>query len=86
MGALTKRGYLQQVANGKALRDAYIHGSVGNFLPEGYNERAVEVNSDDYERTIHSAQAMMSGLYPSSKDPAPDQKQNSFIEACHFYF
>ena len=85
MGALTKRGYLQEVENGKALRDAYLRGTVADFLPESYSPKVVEINSDDEERTIHSAQALMSGLFPSKKDAAPSPTPNSSIEAHHFH-
>ena len=70
MGTLTKRGYLQEVANGKSLRSAYVDGNVQKFLPSQWEASAVQVNSDDEERTLHSAQAMVSGLYPTRKEDA----------------
>jgi hypothetical protein len=72
MGALTKRGFLQQVANGEALRKAYGDGSVYKLLPPTWSSDVVRINSDDIERTLHSAQAMVAGLYPTTgKKDAP---------------
>jgi hypothetical protein len=68
LGQLTEIGHEQQIANGEALRAAYIgpNATVGNLLPPAMTpadiDRDVFLRSDDVERTILSGQALAKGL------------------------
>lgn len=72
-GQLTSLGYVQQLNNGAALRDAYVSGNgsgatVDAFLPAAINFTGAadwfRLRSDDSSRTIKSGQALFEGLYP----------------------
>eukprot|EP01087_Luapelamoeba_hula_P007134 TRINITY_DN1732_c0_g1_i1.p1 TRINITY_DN1732_c0_g1~~TRINITY_DN1732_c0_g1_i1.p1 ORF type:complete len:453 (+),score=45.86 TRINITY_DN1732_c0_g1_i1:109-1467(+) len=68
VGQLTKKGYEQQLTNGKMIRDYYIR-KIG-FLPDDLTTRDLRqfyVRSDDEPRTVMSAQSLFLGLYPFAK-------------------
>ena len=50
-GMLTRRGYDQEIANGAALREAYVApGGVANLLPHKLNPATLKIVSDDIPR------------------------------------
>jgi hypothetical protein len=67
---LTPRGYTQHIANGQALRQAYVQGAGGNgsLLPSDWRTQAdaFYVRSTDIPRTRLSAMALMEGMYPDA--------------------
>lgn len=63
-GDLTVRGMQMHFALGKWLRQRY--GSV--LLSEHYTPNEIYIRSDDYDRTIKSAESNLAGLYPPQGD------------------
>jgi acid phosphatase len=66
LGALTTKGFQQQLLNGKLLRTAYIDQN--SLLSPQLNLAELWVRSDNMPRTIQSAQGLLLGLYPPSTD------------------
>jgi len=65
VGQLTQKGFLQEVVNGKMLRNYYVN-KLG-FLPTQLtqdNLGLIHVRSDDEGRTVLSAQGVLLGLFP----------------------
>lgn len=58
LGQLTQVGMRQHYAYGQYLRQRY-----GKFLSNVYNRNQVLVHSTDYDRTIMSAESLLSSLY-----------------------
>jgi hypothetical protein len=58
LGQLTQTGMLQHNEYGLYLRNRY-----SKFLSEFYNKDQVYVRSTDYDRTVMSAQSLLSSLY-----------------------
>jgi Histidine phosphatase superfamily (branch 2) len=54
---LTYNGYLQEKANGEALRNAYV----GTLLPQNYSAANIFLRTDDVPRTILSAESLFMG-------------------------
>lgn len=63
-GELTETGINQEKRLGEQLRIKYTEQS--HLLPKIYNSDTIYVRSTDKSRTIKSADALLSGLYPSS--------------------
>jgi hypothetical protein len=70
-GQLTQLGMRQTHQYGKFLRTHYA-----NFLTERYDRGKVIVHSTDYDRTLMSAQSVLSGLF----QPSGDQVWNDEIK------
>eukprot|EP00127_Corallochytrium_limacisporum_P000078 Clim_evm17s3 gene=Clim_evmTU17s3 len=64
-GQLTTRGFHQHLINGRGLREE-INASRPNFLPKTHKQmrEQVYVRSDDMQRTMESAEALIEGLFP----------------------
>jgi hypothetical protein len=60
LGQLTQTGMQQHNEFGKFLRARYNESFLGMY----YDRNRVYVRSTDYDRTIMSAQSLLSGLYP----------------------
>ena len=73
-GQLTRKGFAQHVSLGELLRERYVNSG---FLPEEFRRNAgtIHTRSTDYPRTIASAQALLSGLYPPSKRASGEMGQ-----------
>jgi hypothetical protein len=63
VGQLTNTGYLQEIANGRTLRQYYVDQA--GFLPHNLDTSAIYVHSDDISRTFTSAESLMLALYPA---------------------
>eukprot|EP01104_Vermistella_antarctica_P004761 TRINITY_DN1518_c0_g1_i5.p1 TRINITY_DN1518_c0_g1~~TRINITY_DN1518_c0_g1_i5.p1 ORF type:complete len:434 (+),score=83.09 TRINITY_DN1518_c0_g1_i5:329-1630(+) len=61
-GQLTSQGYEQHVGNGEMLRANYIEST--SFLPDSFEASSFHLRADNSDRTIQSAQALITGLYP----------------------
>uniref|UniRef100_A0A914Z5F7 Lysosomal acid phosphatase n=1 Tax=Panagrolaimus superbus TaxID=310955 RepID=A0A914Z5F7_9BILA len=59
LGELTKKGIQQEFKLGKFLRKRY-----DGFLSQDYSPFEVYVRSSDYNRTLASGQAVLSGIFP----------------------
>jgi hypothetical protein len=74
LGALTARGYAQQVTNAEVLRAAY-----GNWLPDLNNateaSSAFLLRSTDSPRTLQSGQALVDALFPTAVQDADVQQR-----------
>lgn len=68
LGQLTALGMVQEYQLGVALRKKYIEES--QLLPEHYAHGTMYVRSTDYERTLMSAQSLLTGLYPPGTGPS----------------
>eukprot|EP01105_Mastigella_eilhardi_P026956 TRINITY_DN8026_c0_g1_i1.p1 TRINITY_DN8026_c0_g1~~TRINITY_DN8026_c0_g1_i1.p1 ORF type:complete len:397 (+),score=69.36 TRINITY_DN8026_c0_g1_i1:38-1192(+) len=62
-GALTVKGAEQMTALGKWLRKTYVEDC--GLLPAVFDPTLVYIRSSWYDRTIHTAKAVLRGLYPS---------------------
>lgn len=62
-GQLTQTGIKTSHNFGTFLREFY-----SDFIPESYNRNFVYVRSTDYDRTIMSAQSLLSGLFPPENE------------------
>lgn len=62
-GLLTIKGQGQHRQLGGILRDIYIKRL--GFLPATFDPAILKVRSTHFSRTLHSAKALLSGLYPS---------------------
>jgi len=67
LGQLTSTGRLQEYQLGKALRDKYVYQY--HLLPENYSSNTMYVRSTATNRTLMSAEAFLSGLYPLKMRP-----------------
>ena len=65
LGELTNRGKRMGYELGQWIRNNY-----GGFISEDYNPAEVFVRSTDVDRTIMTAQTLLAGLYPPTKDSA----------------
>jgi hypothetical protein len=72
LGELTAKGIQQEIGLGKKLRMEYINQY--HLLPNDFNKDTIYVRSTDYKRTIKSAEALLSGLYPLETRKPPNQK------------
>jgi acid phosphatase len=63
LGALTQAGTDRELQLGKTLREEYV--SKTSLLSKRYDPATLYVRSTDTTRTIGSAKALLSGLYPS---------------------
>lgn len=70
-GELTKLGREQEKKLGELLRDKYINQS--HLLSQKYNPNDLYIRSTNFPRTINSAEAILSGLYPLSDRPVQQQ-------------
>lgn len=61
IGQLTTIGYNQQLANGKALMQAYVKSG---FLDDTISSSEIYIRSDNEPRTQQSAESLMLGMYP----------------------
>ncbi|CAH1251240.1 ACP2 [Branchiostoma lanceolatum] len=64
-GQLSQEGMRQHHALGTFLKDRYVKP---DFLNSSYNRHQIQVWSTDVDRTLMSAQADLSGLFPPSGD------------------
>lgn len=67
LGQLTPRGMQQEFQLGTALRKKYVEQS--QLLPEKYQYGSMYARSTDYDRTLMSAQSLLTGLYPPGTGP-----------------
>lgn len=67
LGQLTAKGMQQEYTLGVAFRKKYI--DQWHLLPEKYQHGTLLVRSTDYERTLMSAQSLLTGLYPPGTGP-----------------
>lgn len=66
LGQLTKQGIWRSYNLGKYLKKTFIDDL--GFLPPTFNVDEVRVRSTGYDRTIMTAQAVMTGLYPPATE------------------
>ena len=71
LGQLTATGMQQEYQLGVALRKQYIEQS--HLLPKQYQYGTIYVRSTDYDRTLMSAQSVLTGLYPPGTGPSPSK-------------
>lgn len=67
LGQLTAKGMEQHFNLGKKLRQIYIEQA--RLLPENFDHSTIYIRSTDFDRTIMSAQALLTGLYPIGTGP-----------------
>jgi hypothetical protein len=66
-GQLTDRGYKQQLNNGRMFREAYVQRTplLSPLFNADTAQHELYIRSDDYPRTIQSAEGLLMGLYPA---------------------
>ena len=67
LGQLTATGMRQEHELGRQFRKRYIEQT--HLLPPHYQHGTMYVRSTDYERTLMSAQSLLTGLYPMGTGP-----------------
>lgn len=67
LGQLTAKGMQQEYNLGLAFRKKYIEQL--HLLPEKYEQGTLYIRSTDYDRTLMSAQSLLTGLYPPGTGP-----------------
>jgi lysosomal acid phosphatase len=67
LGQLTPLGMNQEYLLGISLRAMYVDQY--HLLPEHFTANTIYVRSSDYDRTLESAQALLTGLYPPGTGP-----------------
>ncbi len=67
IGQLTPEGMNQEYNLGKELREKYI--KTYRLLPESYNVEKMYVLSTNYDRTLMSAESLLTGFYPPGTGP-----------------
>jgi lysosomal acid phosphatase len=73
LGQLTSKGMQQEYKNGRDFRKMYVNKY--HLLPSQYAYNQISVRSSDFDRTIMSAEAVLSGLYPIGTGPLPNGYQ-----------
>ncbi len=72
-GELTAVGMQQEYQLGQMLRQRYVEQT--HLLPEQYNSKILYVHANDINRTIMSAQSLLTGLYPPGTGPVVEDTQ-----------
>jgi acid phosphatase len=67
LGQLTAKGMEQHFHLGKKLRQYYVEEA--KLLPKQFDNATIFIRSTDFDRTIMSAQALLTGLYPIGVGP-----------------
>jgi len=77
LGQLTSLGVHQQTELGKKLRKRYIEEL--KLLPPQYQSEMLYVRSTNTERTLMSAEAFLTGFYPTQSVPVDCLKKNDVL-------
>lgn len=79
-GQLTAEGMHQEYQNGVNFRGFYVNET--HLLPTNYQAGSLYVRSSDFDRTLMSAEAVLTGLYPPGTGPnLPDTKNPALPDA-----
>lgn len=79
LGELTPGGAQQEVVLGEQLRKTYVDQY--HLLPAAYKVSNLDVRASNFNRTIKSAQAFLSGLYPGASIGIESQGQDQLFVA-----